>query len=283
MLETFDYINHLGEELKFGAGKIFANSNELHDFLWDIKEKNARIYSFSKGIQSKKLPVLISCDSEEKGLKIRNELYEICEKDVIGRNINTIEDNYGRIRIGNYYLRCYITASSKTEYLNSKKQMSATLTISTDYPYWVREIKHKFGYGHNESDYKYLDFPYDFSFDYGSPLIDKAVNNTGIISTNFKMVIYGEAISPQVTVGENVYRINADVGENEYLTIDSSIKKIYLTKEDGTVVNYFNYRDKENGYYIFEKIKAGASIVTLENCNRVDITVYDERSEPKWI
>lgn len=276
MLESFIYRNHMGEELHFGSDGLYVNTNELHSYSWDVKSRNDRIYSFRKGITEKKIPIIIACDTEEEGIKKRNQIYEVCEKDVIS-------GKYGTINIGQYYLKCYVKESSKTVYLTNKKHMEATLIATTDYPYWIKDSKYRFGYGSNigmVGEGEYLDFPYDIPYDYAFPLINNTIRNTGIISANFKIVIYGQCENPSVIIGNHAYTVNLAIGNNEYLTIDSTTKKIFVTTEDGSTVNCFNKRGKTD--YIFEKIKSGTNFVELVNCYRADVTLYDERSEPKW-
>lgn len=278
MFETFIYRNHLGEELKFGEGGLYVNTNDLHSFSWDVTSKNDRIYSFNRKMVEKKIPIIIFCETASEGIAMRNRLYEICEKDVMAKE-------YGRIIIGKYYLRCYVKASEKVEYLSSQKYMKATLTIITDLPYWTKETLYRFGYGSNsggDNEGLYLDGKYDYPFDFTYSLLDTAIRNTGIIATNFKIVIYGACTSPTLVIGNKEYTVHANIEESEKLTIDSASKKIYLTKADGTTENCFNLREKNTEFYIFDKIASGTNIVRLENCYKADVTVYDERSEPKW-
>ena len=70
-----------------------------------------------------------------------------------------------------------------------------------------------------------------------------------------------------------------NVETNEFLTIDSVLKTIVLTKRDGSTENCFNYRNKDS--YIFEKIPSGTSNISSGNFN-FEITLLEERSEPKW-
>ena len=102
MLEKIIYKNHMNEVINFGQSGIFANSNDLRNFSWSYTSKNNRISEFKRGIVTKTIPVIIQCDSEEEGIKVKNRLFECAEKDVL-----TMQ--YGRIIIGDYYLQCYVT------------------------------------------------------------------------------------------------------------------------------------------------------------------------------
>lgn len=92
MLEKIIYKNHISETINFGQNGIFANSNDLRNFSWSYTSKNNRISEFKRGIVTKTIPVIIQCDSEEEGIKVKNRLFECAEKDVLTMR-------YGRIII----------------------------------------------------------------------------------------------------------------------------------------------------------------------------------------
>lgn len=274
MLEKFKYTNHVGETLEFGVDTLFANSNDLHDFSWEVISTNDKISGFNKGIVEKTVPLIIKCQTEEEGMKMRNRLYEVCEKDVRAKK-------HGRITIGDYYLRCFVTASAKSDYLLHKSYMLVDVTIQTDFPDWIKETTTVFRSNLGEEE-TFLDHPFDFPYDFKNGLTSDFLNNMDIVSSNFRIVIYGEASSPVIFIGDHEYSVNVNVADGEFLTIDSVNKTIILTRNDGEKVNCFNLRNKDS--YIFEKIPAGGSIVSTTNDGLAfDITLLEERSEPKWI
>jgi len=272
MFEQLKYINHRNESIDFGQSCIFVNHNDLHDYSWAVTSKNNRISSFSKGVITRNLPVVIQCKSEKEGIALRNKLFELCEKDVLAHK-------HGRIVIGDYYLKCFITGSKKQEYLITKGYMKATLAVTTDFPYWIRETTTTFGYGIGTVGSN-LDFNRDFPYDYTSNLESKALNNTGFVATNFRLNIYGLCENPKITIAGHDYEVAVSVAANEFLSIDSVAKTITLTHTDGTVENCFNLRNKES--YIFEKIPSGVSEVATNGDFKFDVVLLEERSEPKW-
>lgn len=271
MLERLIYRNHMNEEICSGQDGIFVNSNDLHDFIWNYASKNNRISGFKRGIVTKTVPVVIQCNTEIDGVRIKNKLFECAEKDVL-----TMQ--YGRIIIGDYYLQCYITASKKSDYLIGKGYMKASLTVVTDLPFWIKETTTTFGYGQG-TEGNNLDFNNDFPYDYTSNLLGKSLNNTDFIDSNFRMVIYGLCENPTVTIAGHEYNVITNIAANEYLTIDSVEKTIVLTHADGSKENCFNLRNRES--YIFEKIPPGVSYVSSGHF-KFDVTLLEERSEPKW-
>lgn len=273
MLEKFKYVNHLGETLEFGKHPLYANMNDLRDFSWEIKSKNDKISGFSKGIVSKSIPIILICKSNAEGIEMRNKLFEVFEKDVLAKK-------HGKIIIGDYYLKCYITDSTKANYLITKRYMQFDLKLQTDHPEWIKETTSEFRFDSGGGS-PYLDFPYDFSYDLKNSLSIEEINNTSFVSTNFKMIIYGAVKNPTVFVGSHEYSVNVEIGQGEYLTIDSVNKTVFITKNNGEIVNCFNNRNKDS--YIFEKIPSGSSVISSTNEGlRFDITLLEERSEPKW-
>ncbi len=276
MLEKFKYINHLGETLEFGVNSLFANSNNLRNFSWSITSTNDKISGFYRGIVSKTIPIVMKCETAAEGIEMRNRLFEVFEKDVLAHR-------YGRIVIGDYYLKCFVTDSTKSNYLIHQSLIYLDLTIQTDLPEWIKETTTAFRTDSGASgENSFLDFSHDFPYDFKNGLSTGVLNNTGFVSSNFRMVIYGAVSSPTVFINNHEYSVETNIATGEYLTIDSVNKTIVLTKNNGQQVNCFNKRNKDS--YIFEKIPSGESIVSSTNEGiSFDVTLLEERSEPKWI
>ena len=274
MFEQLKYINHMGEVYEFGHDGIYVNMNDLRDYEWNVLKQGERIGGFDRKITKKKLPVVILQKSVEAERAAQNKLYEVTEKDVIA-------EKYGKVVIGDYYMRGYITKSQKSDYMRLGRYVSYTLTLTTDFPVWIKETKHVFRKTSASAGGKNLDYPFDFPFDFKSTIGSSQFNNASIAASNFRMIIYGACVDPEIKIGGHVYKVNGKVEANEYLTIDSVTREIYLTKNDGTRVNRFDDRYRRS--YIFEPIPAGIAYVSWEGDFGLDLILYDERSEPKWI
>lgn len=273
MFERLQYKNHLNEVYDFGTDGIYVNSNDLHDYEWAVTTRGDRISAFNYAVSKRKLPIVILCLTEEEGIAARNRLMEVTEKDVLAMK-------HGRIITGDYYFRCFVMASEKAKYSQTKRRMLVTLTLVSDYPYWVKEtpfVFRKLGAGGGGSN---LDYPHDYAFDFFAGSGNKQFNNTGFVGTNFRMTIFGPCIDPAVYVAGHKYQVNTELAASEYLTIDSVNKTIYKTGIDGSTVNLFSRRDRDS--YIFERIPPGMNNVVWDGGFGVDITLLEERSEPKW-
>ena len=273
MLEKLQYKNHMNEVLEFGTKDLFVNENDLRDFAWELTSKNNRISGFKRVIVSKKLPVLIKAKTEAEGYRLRDRLFEVFEKDVLA-------EKHGEIIIGDYHMKCFVTASGKSEYLKAKSYMKNNLTVKTDMPYWVKETTTRFNYNASQATGTNMDYNRDFPSDYASNLINASLINSNFVSSNFKMMIYGACSNPVVTIAGHNYAVNVSVAENEYLTINSIDQTIILTHSDGSTENCFNLRNRDS--YIFEKIPAGVLTIASSANFKFDVVLLEERSEPKW-
>lgn len=273
MLEQLIYKNHINEVIEFGKNGVYANIGDLRDYAWNVTVRNNRVSAFNRETGTRTLPVVIMCSSEAEGLRIKNKLFEVMEKDVLAKQ-------YGKLYCGDYYMQCYVTESTKGDYLYSKRYMTLELTLTTDSPYWVKETVFSGGVVSDQITTG-LDYSYDFPYDFTSSLVSQYINNANFTAANFRIIIYGECVNPTITIGDHVYQVNCTVNTGEYLTIDSVTKKVFLTDTTGKVTNKFNSRNKNS--YIFEKIPVSTSSVAWDGSFGFDVILLEERSEPKWI
>ena len=241
----------------------------------DGKQQNGKIASFTRGVTTRKLPVVIICNTEEKGIAAKNKLMEIAEKDILA-------NQYGQIILGNYYYKCFVTKSVKKGYLDNKRLIKIDLTLQTDRPYWIKETVFSFNGSTvtSQPESYFLDYPLDYPYDYFANTKSYKLNNIGFTSCNFIMRIFGACVNPSIIIGGHTYKVNCTISEGEYLTIDSVDKKIYLTGNDGSISNKFNERSRES--YVFEKIQPGENIVSFNGDLMFSVVLLEERSEPKW-
>ncbi len=272
MIEKLKYVNHLREEFDFGENGVFANENDLRDYKWRTVGK-PQIKGFEKTIVQKKMHIMIA----NRSFEVRDLIFEIAEKDIIAKQ-------YGKIVIGDYYLNCYITGIKKKNYLVSEKYIEMDLIIETDQPNWIKETTSIFrpaALADAPTGKRNLDYNFDFNFDYKSNDTTKRLQNDSFADVNFKMIIYGGCDNPEVYIGDHLYGLNLSLSDNEYVIIDSIKKTIKYHRYNSEVVNVFNNRNRDS--YIFEKIKPRHNVVSWSGAFGFDITVYEERSEPKWI
>lgn len=275
MLENFIFENHLGKRFEGLKNRVFLNANDLRNYSWSYNTLNGKITHFFRSVESRKIPLIVYCESDEKALEIKNQLHEMAEADIAA-------ELPGKIYIGDYYTKGYITASEKSDYLITKRLCQLTLTFTSDDATWYREENHAFPANMkseigSESGFEY---PYDYSYDYTLSTNGKKILCDSIKSNDFKLRVFGYVRNPTVTIAGHNYIINGTIGLGESLLIDSVNKTIVLTTATGAQINWFDKRNRAS--YIFEPIPAGQNTVAWNGSFGFDLTVIERRSEPKW-
>lgn len=276
MLEKFIFENHLGQRLEGLPNGVYLNYNDLRDYSWKYDTINNRISRFYMGTKNRKIPLVVKCDSDEEAVAVMNRLHELAEADIEAKIP-------GKIFVGDYYTSGYITASTKSNYLITKRLCNITLTLTSDDPAWYREQVYSFvpGSGTATAIGGGTDYPYDYPYDFALSLNGRKIVCDSIGRSAFKLLIYGEVTNPAIVIGGHAYSVTGVVRAGESLLIDSLNKTITLTTAAGNKVNWFDKRVREN--YIFEPLPAGQSAVSWLGTFGFDLTVIEKRSEPKWI
>ena len=261
------YTNHLGEEIKFGEGNILVNQSDVRDYKKNYKIVNDKVEDIEDETRNPQFDVFIFGPDRK---NIANHFYEAIDIDAI-RNKN------GILNIGDYYLDGYFVGNKKVKYANS-----ILIHLQVEFVAggkWYKQEKKS--YIQEEIEDSGLDFAYDFDYDFTLDKDNHLIVNSSFIESDFVMKIMGEVSNPTITIADHIYSVNADVDEGEYLVINSKEKTISLVKANGEIVNMFYARNRDN--YIFEKIPVGRNSVEYNEDLNFEITLLDERSEPKWI
>lgn len=275
MLDKFIYENHIGQRFEGLENGVYLNYSELRDYAWEFDTINSRISRFYRPITNRKVPLVVVCKSGDEATAVKNKLTEIAEKDIEAMIP-------GKIYVGDYYARGYITASVKSNYLIHKRHCKIDLTFTSEDPAWYREQQRSFAPGSNDvASRSGKDYPYDYQYDYSATQSAQIIVCESIRSNAFRLRIYGEALNPSITIGGHVYKINGFIRAGESVLIDSTTKKITLHKNDGTTENWFDGRSRDS--YIFQEIPPGQHTVIWNDSFGFDLTIIEKRSEPKWI
>lgn len=266
------YQNALGKKVYLDRSpyRMLADTS-LFDYEWQYGTKrNDRVKNIKKTTKTATLNVFVMGKNQDEYNQNLTQLYEILDYDcAIGEP--------GKLYCGRYYLQCYFYKSEKADaYVNGKE---IAFTIVTDLVNWVKETVTSYRNRQvTGTDVTGIDYPYDFKYDFMSAI--QTVNNTSFYSSDFILTIYGPCAEPMITIGDNIYMVHSDLNKGDYLIIDSRNRKITRVLNDGTRINDFARRDRDN--YIFEKIPPGINPVSWEGNFDFDISILDERGEPKW-
>jgi hypothetical protein len=311
-MESVVYQNHRGEEFGNEDYKILIPTSSLRDYEWEYTERSnvAKVKKIKRKLREIDLQLYIFTKTEKENAELKNKLYEIVEEDIISMQ-------EGKLYLNDYYLSGYIMASKKKILSKDPRYSSIGLTFVSD-GMWTKDIelhveeqipeetrtqnpatiKYVNGSTPKElpkgvmyPDFKYEYFKegyntfyapqYDYPHDYIKVVGKYAIVNSGFGESDFTLTIWGTCTNPLVMIGNNTYQVNTILTSGERLVIDSKKKTIEKIDLTGGVVNCFNDRNKS--YNIFQKIPEGTVPVVYNARYAIDLVVYEERSEPKWI
>nr|DAF34606.1 MAG TPA: tail protein [Caudoviricetes sp.] len=269
------YVNSEGVEVILNKEPYKVLVSDLTDYDNVEIESNGKIAGFVKEITERKLNIDIISSSKETTQELCNKLNAVFEKDIYN-------DVAGKIYINDYYMRCFIKSCKKSKRGNGVIR-SYEYTLITDYPFWIKETTYQYlaeppeavKYTDLETGIMFLEFPFDFAPVRG----EKILGNQSFTDSNFIMTIYGFVESPQVSIAGHPYRVETTVYEGERLVIDSKKGTVKKIGRLGEVVDCYNARQKD--YSVFQKIPPGLNVFQWSGGFGIDITLFDERSEPK--
>lgn len=266
------------EKIDFCQWPYMVTGGDLFDGAYDNVEENDRVQEFERKITDKTLNIEIRAIGHEFKRAV-DYLEDVAEKDII--NVTP-----GRLYVGDSYMKCWLTGSSKDRWVNDLDRITNALTIRSDYPYWITEQTYSF-LKQSQSGIvsPWLEFPYDYPYEYSKVRNIQHIQNSNYTASGFKMIVYGPCINPLVRIAGHVYELQTTLYDGEYAIIDSSTRyskdrKIVKVKSNGSQEDIFNSRNKESD--IWQKIPAGRSIVSWSGAFGFDIILFNERGTPRW-
>lgn len=185
----------------------------------------------------------------------------------------------GRLVWGDYYIDAFINGSA-VENISYWSWISNKIQILAPYPFWIKEEKVVLSTT-PESTSGFLDYPYDFMYDFTAPAIgEKVVPSDSPFTSEFKMVIYGLAVNPRIVINGYAYILYTTIPAGSYVIVDSKQRTIMMYGSNGQKTNIFDFRNKSDS--IFEKIPAGNLSIVWDASFGVDMTIFREKSEPDF-
>lgn len=271
------YISSNGKSYDLIGDKMRTTSGNFHKYAWtkNVKKVNGkeRLTKFTKESTNYQLTLTLRGGLDERK-EMLNDLIDSFEQDVINRTPGTI-------CFGGYYTRCFIISSESkiSEIRNCWSDCMVEIYCADSF--WIKEKKLSYPIFTGAGNDNFLEYPYDCLYDYTSKQKGiSELDNDHYADANFKMTIYGPVVDPIINIGNYPYKVDTTVEENEYLTIDGTKNTVERTLADGTIINEYNKRSFENS--VFRPIPPGNNSVLWSGDFGWDITLYQERSEPKW-
>ena len=270
------YVASSGNVYDLKSDGIRTKTANYHKWNWGVNgtalQFGTRVANFKRNPATYTTRLIFNGSVNERKTMIEN-LHEDFELDV--RNMQT-----GRIIWGDYYIDCYITSSSTAPDRN-EVWTDNDITIYCPYPFWIKEETRTFMPQEAPGEQQYLDYDFDYEYDYfyGNPGI--AIWQLDFpFPSEFRMTVFGPAVNPRVLINGYPYQFNDTLEAGEYVVIDSRSNKITKHLVNGYTVNIFDLRNKEQS--IFEPIPGGNLTFNWSGQFGFDLTLYEERSEPRW-
>ena len=270
------YVNSLGKELILNSSELRISEANFHSYSWKYtyqsKKNGINVNEFKKDEATYPIK-LCAFGSLDRRKEMFNEFLDITEYDV-ARNMP------GKLWFGDWYLECFVIESETTP--NKNYYTERNIVIMGPRNEWIKPVTRNFKKQSNNqraSDKK-SDYPMDYEYDFSSKVSVDAIVNEGYSDEDFKMIIYGPAINPSVSIGKNIYTVFTEIKEGEYLVIDT--QNLILAQYDVLGNETIKYNSRDKNFEIYAKIPLGVNKVIWPGDFGFDITTYEKRSEPKW-
>ena len=270
-----------GEEINLSEGHIKAHIKTagLYDYDWNVNEIELKTGIEVDGFQRNSKQYELTLDfrgSKEERAETAEKFFRITERDVIERIS-------GQLYFKNHYLKCYVIGS-KYENAGRTRIVRKTVSVYAPKPVWITEVSRSFQkIRASEGSKEYLDYEYDYNFDYTMPYGGDMIWNVDHYSQcDFLMTIFGPCVDPRVVINGHPYQVYVTLDENEYLQIDSRPNANTVVKyaANGIQQDVYDMRAKQES--VFDPITPGNVRVVWSGEFGFDLTLYCERSEPRW-
>ena len=202
-----------------------------------------------------------------------------CDKILALMDEDTMDNNRGRLVMGDWSISC--NAIKGTFSMRAGDICEYKVQFRAYGQRWVRSNTMQFMPSASGSGG--VDYPHDYPFDFAPPPSGvKTISVDSFGKCDFRIVVYGEAVNPSITIGGHIYKVNATIASGELLFINQVSKglpgaEIFKRSSTRTITNLYDSREKSS--YIFEKISPGENMVQWSGTFGFDLTVYESRSK----
>lgn len=294
---SIKYENSKGDVLDLSGFPYKLKIEELFDWEWEvdsvaISNNQSNISRFRRPIKNKTTLVWFYAPTDSEVAELIDTFFETTEYDVVTNQAGKLIINDGD------YIQCFIVAGENRKWQHRPSFNARTVKFIFPHPFWVEEQEQAYQPTASIIDIEdgdtihLLDYPYLYPYGYDVEVIagggdsGAAIRSwqfEGIAESPFVLEMYGAVTNPRVNIDGHVYQVNVTLGEDDKLVVDSRDNTIklhrYTSQEEGTVVNAYMYQNFNSN--IFQPIPCGR-IIQVSSAGRFKLTVYSERSEPRW-
>ena len=270
------YTNSKGDTFDLLSNGLRVKDGNFHSFRWTPQVVAGLLGDSVKGFGKDSVhyqTTLCFKGTEAQRKADLNAFHAATETDIINQTPGTLA-------WGEDYVKCYVIASSTYPTDETPSWTLNDIDIYVPYPFWMRDVKRSFIA--STASTSGLDYDYDYDYEYYQGAVGSDIFQTDHYApSDFTMIIYGPAVDPVVTVDSHPYGVYATLLSTDYVTIDSRSHTVIKTANDGTQTNLFDYRTKTQS--VFDKMPADTFTLTWSGTFTFDLTLHEERSEPRWI
>lgn len=190
----------------------------------------------------------------------------------------------GTLSSGGWSQRAYVVAAEPTGHYRDWVDM--TLTVLLLDGAWSTPHVASFEPASLASDYGKA-YDYGYPYDYGPPAPARSVEVPGTVPGPFRLVIWGRAVQPSITIGGNVYAFDISVPAGGYLLVDTLHDPVVeLVTAGGIRTDAFSSAQRGGGLgsgsYAFQPIAPGSQLVSWDDSFGFDLTTYELEGEIPW-
>ena len=190
----------------------------------------------------------------------------------------------GTLSSGGWSQRAFVTASEPSNRFHG--WMRTALTVVLLDGAWSTPHTAEFMPSSLSSDYGKA-YTYGYPYDYAPPAPARTVDVPGTTDSPFRLVIWGRAVNPSITIGGNVYAFAISVPAGGYLLVDTLHGPVVeLVTADGIKTDAFSSAQRGGGIgsgdYAFQPIAPGSQLVSWDDSFGFGLTTYQLKGEIPW-
>ena len=180
--------------------------------------------------------------------------------------------------------RAYVTAAEPEGHYRDWVDMALTVVLLDGA--WNTPHTVEFMPSSLSSDYGKA-YTYGYPYDYAPPAPARTVDVPGTTASPFRLVIWGRAVNPSITIGGNVYSFAISVPAGGYLLVDTLHDPVVeLVTADGIKTDAFSSAQRGGGIgsgdYAFQPIAPGSQLVSWDDSFGFGLTTYQMEGEIPW-
>lgn len=257
------YVNSKGISFDLECDTIRVSNGSFHKIEWkaDVESLRlgARIKDFTKDPVVYDITLQLRGDLEERKITL-DSMHDAAEYDIWAKTP-------GRVYFGDFYIECYVLASDTHKSSELSYRTDKTISIYCPYPFWIKEVS-------------YYVPPVDIDGLLEINTVPASLENPHYAECDFILKAYGPLDELFFYVNDNQYRIVTSCEDGEYLLLDTRDETIVKVDSSGNKTNV--YSSQAFALDNFKKIPAGSNSIRYKRNYAIEITLFQERSEPKW-